>query len=105
MDVSIVIVSYNGRDLLRRSLRSIYTHTQEVDFEVIVVDNASQDETPEMVLAEFPQVTLVRRSSNDGFARGVNQGIGLARGGAFLILNPDTELTSNILPPMLAYQR
>jgi hypothetical protein len=105
MDVSIVIVSYNGRELLRRSLSSIYTHTQEVDFEVIVVDNASQDETPEMVLAEFPQVTLVRRSSNDGFARAVNQGIGLASGGAFLILNPDTELTSNLLPPMLAYQR
>ena len=105
MDVSIVIVSYNGRELLRHSLRSIYTHTQEVDFEVIVVDNASQDETPEMVLAEFPQVTLVRRSSNDGFARGVNQGIGLASGEAFFILNPDTELTSNLLPPMLAYQR
>ena len=105
MDVSIVIVSYHGRDLLRRSLRSIYTHTQGIDFEVIVVDNASQDNTPEMVLAEFPQVTLVRRSSNDGFARGVNQGIVLARGEAFFILNPDTELTSNLLPPMLAYQR
>ena len=72
---------------------------------MIVVDNASQDDTPEMVLAEFPQVTLVRRSSNDGFARAVNQGIGLARGTAFLILNPDTEITGNMLPPMLAYQR
>ena len=80
MDVSIVIVSYNGRELLRRSLRSIYTHTQEVDFEVIVVDNASQDETPEMVLAEFPPVARVRRSSTVGVARGRHPGTGRGTG-------------------------
>ena len=105
MDVSIIIVSYNGSDFLRRCLASIYEQTRDVDFEVVVVDNASQDGTPEMVTAEFPQVTLVRRASNAGFAYAVNQGIGLARGAAFLILNPDSELTDNILPPMLAYLR
>lgn len=105
VDVSIVIVSYNGRDFLRRCLTSLYRHMQEIEFEVIVVDNASQDGTPEMVMAEFPQVTLVRRSSNAGFAYAVNQGIGIARGAAFFLLNPDTELTSNVLPPMLTYLR
>lgn len=105
MDISIVIVSYNGRDFLRRCLTSVYEHTQSVEFEVIVVDNASRDGTPEMVMAEFPQVTLVRRASNAGFAYAVNQGISVARGGAFFLLNPDTEITSNVLPPMLAYLR
>ncbi len=105
MDVSIVIVSYNGRDFLRRCLTSIYHHTQEIEFEVIVIDNASQDGTPEMVMSEFPQVTLVRRSSNAGFACAANQGFGMARGGAFFLLNPDTELPSGVLPPMLAYLR
>ena len=103
MDVSIVIVSYNGRDFLRRCLASIYQHTQDIDFEVIVVDNASQDGTPEMVMGEFSGVLLVRRSSNAGFAYAVNQGIAVARGRTILILNPDTELTGNMLPPMLAY--
>lgn len=103
MDVSITIVSYNGRDFLRRCLTSIYRHTQDIQFEVIVVDNASQDGTPEMVLSEFPKVTLIRRSSNAGFAYGTNQGIAVARGQAILVINPDTELTDNVLPPMLAY--
>lgn len=105
VDVSVVVVSYNGRDLLRRCLASIYQQTRDVAFEVIVVDNASQDGTPEMVMSEFPQVRLVRRDSNAGFAAGANQGLGLARGEALFLLNPDTELESNILPPMLAYLR
>jgi len=105
MDVSVVIVSYNGRDFLRRCLTSVYQHTKDVEFEVIVVDNASQDGTPEMVTAEFSSVTLVRRSSNSGFAYAVNQGVASARGWAILLLNPDTELTNNVLPEMLNYLR
>jgi len=105
VDVSIVIVSYNGRDFLRLCLASIYAHTKAVEFEVVVVDNASTDGTPEMVMDEFPHTTLVRRTTNSGFACGVNQGIAVAKGGAFLLLNPDSELDSDILPPMLAYVR
>jgi hypothetical protein len=105
VEASIVIVSYNGRDFLRRCLASFYHHTKGVDFEVIVVDNASTDGTPEMVVEEFPRATLVRRTENAGFARGVNQGMAVARGEAFLLLNPDTELDADILPPMLAYLR
>ncbi len=105
MDVSIVIVSYNGRDLLRRCLASIYQHTQGLEYEVVVVDNASRDGTPEMVEREFPQARLVRRSSNAGFAAAVNEGVGQARGDAFFVLNPDTELDGNVFAPMLAYLR
>ena len=103
MDASIIVVSYNGRDLLRRCLASIYEHVREIAFEVVVVDNASQDGTPEMVMAEYPQVTLVRRSENAGYAYGANQGVGISRGDALFLLNPDTELIDNALPPMLAY--
>jgi GT2 family glycosyltransferase len=103
VDVSVVIVSYNGRDYLRRCLASIYEHTQGIEFEVIVVDNASQDGTPEMVAAEFPQATLIRRTSNAGFARAVNEGVAVARGDTLFVLNPDTLLEANVLPPMLAY--
>lgn len=100
-----MIVSYNGREFLRRCLASLYEHTRDVEFEVVVVDNASMDGTPEMVVAEFSQVTLVRRPDNAGFAHGVNGGLELARGDAFLLVNPDTQFTDNVLPPMLAYQR
>ena len=105
MDVSIVIVSYNGRDYLRRCLASIVERTRDVEYELIVVDNASRDGTPDMVAAEFPHVTLVRRSTNGGFACGVNEGLRRARGEAFLLLNPDSEITDNVLPPMLSYLR
>lgn len=105
MDVSIVIVSYNGRDFLRRCLASVYEHTRDATFEVIVVDNASRDGTPQMVAAEFPQVALVAESENGGFARGANHGIARAAGEAFLLLNPDAELTGNALSPLLAYLR
>ncbi|MDP3766380.1 MAG: glycosyltransferase, partial [Dehalococcoidia bacterium] len=105
MDVSFVIVSYNGRDFLRRCLTSIYEHTTGIDFEVIAVDNASRDGTPEMVASEFPQARLARRATNAGFATAVNQGIATAAGDALFLLNPDTELTGNVLPPLLAYLR
>ena len=100
VDISIIIVSYNGRDLLRECLASIYSHTHETTFEIIVVDNASKDRTPEMVIAEFPQATLIRRSNNAGFAYAVNEGIAVSRGAYLLLLNPDTQFRSNALPPM-----
>jgi GT2 family glycosyltransferase len=102
-DVSIIIVTYNGRDFVRRCLTSVYEQTRDVGFELVAVDNASRDGTPEMIAAEFPQVRLERRSTNAGFASGVNEGIEHARGRYVLMLNPDAVLAQNILPPMLAY--
>ncbi|MGB2695040.1 MAG: glycosyltransferase family 2 protein [Dehalococcoidia bacterium] len=103
MDVSIVIVSYNGRDFLRRCLSSVHHHTRGIEFEVIVVDNASADGTPEMVAEEFPQVTLIRRGSNAGFAVAVNQGAAIAKGSTVFVLNPDAELLDDALSRMLGY--
>lgn len=103
VDASIVIVSFNGRELLQRCLSSVFEHTTGIEFEVIIVDNASADGTPEMVLAEFPKVTLIRRASNAGFAYAVNEGVTIARGSYILLLNPDAEFTANGMPAMIEY--
>jgi hypothetical protein len=105
MDLSVVIASYKGREYLRRCLSSLYAHTTGPTFEVIVIDNASGDGTPDMVRTEFPQATLIARAGNAGFSRAVNEGIERATGEFFLILNPDTEFTSNILPAMIDFLR
>lgn len=84
--VSVVIVNYNTRDLLRACLQSIESH-----HESIVVDNASSDGSAEMVAAEFPAVSLIRSERNLGFGAGNNLGMGAARGRYILLLNSDAE--------------
>ena len=103
MRVSIVIVSYNGCDYLRRCLASLQGHLGAVEHEVIVVDNASRDGTPQMVREEFPHVRLIARDTNAGFAGGINHGLREARGDALLLLNPDTTVQADIVSPMLSY--
>jgi len=90
--LSIVIVSWNTRDLLLQALDSIYTAPPPFPFEVIVVDNASADGTVEAVQRAFPQVILLSNAVNMGYAKGNNQGIERARGAYILLLNPDVVL-------------
>jgi GT2 family glycosyltransferase len=94
MDVSVIIVSYNTQALLRQCLRSVFEQTREVQFEVIVVDNASHDGSPEMVREEFPNVTLVE-SENKGFGHANNLGAKRAKGRYLFLLNPDTVVLNN----------
>ena len=77
MDVSIVIVSWNTKDILRNCLRSVYENTLEISFEVIVVDNASSDSSAQMVAEEFGDAVLIANSENRGFAAANNQGMEL----------------------------
>lgn len=90
MDLSIVIVNWNGLTVLKDCLASIYASTHEVEFEVIVVDNDSQDDSVAMVRRDFPHVRLVCNSSNLGFAAGNNRGFAVATGRYVLLLNSDT---------------
>lgn len=90
IDVSIVIVSWNTRDILRDCLRSIRESAGRVAFEIILVDNNSADGSADMAAAEFPDVRLIRNAENLGFAAGNNQGIVVARGRYVLLLNSDT---------------
>ncbi|MBN1507013.1 MAG: glycosyltransferase family 2 protein [Sedimentisphaerales bacterium] len=90
MDVSIIIVNWNTRDILRDCLKSVYTRTEDIIFEVIVVDNASSDGSADMIRREFPPVRLIENTENKGFAAANNQGMRIAQGRYVLLLNSDT---------------
>ena len=101
VDLSIVIVSWNVRDLLRQCLLSVLANLQTC--EVIVVDNVSTDGSAEMVRAEFPDAHLIVNTENRGFPAANNQGITVAQGRYVLILNPDTKVVGDALATMVAY--
>ena len=96
-DLSIVIVEWNTIDLLRDCLASVYDNTGGLNLQVIVVDNASEDGSPEMVDAEFPQVTQIKNIDNRGFAAANNQGFQICTGRHVLLLNSDTYVLGNAL--------
>ena len=112
VDLTVVIVSWNVRDLLRRCLRSISDRggsepggvpIPPPQIEVIVVDNASSDGSAEMVRAEFPQVRLIANDENRGFTAANNQGLAAGQGRYLMLLNPDTELVGDALATMAGY--
>ena len=103
-DLTVIIVSWNVRDLLRRCLQSILK-AEDLQLEIVVVDNASSDGSPEMVRDEFPQVHLVANDENRGFTAANNQGLALSQGRALLLLNPDTEAIGDALVTMLEYMQ
>ncbi|MEW6188858.1 MAG: glycosyltransferase family 2 protein, partial [Actinomycetota bacterium] len=101
--LSIVIVNWNTRDLLRNCLQSIYQNPPKDDFEVFVVDNASTDGSPEMVEKELPQVKLIKNKENLGFSKANNLGIKSSGGDYILLLNSDTQVLRDSLPKMVEY--
>lgn len=103
MKLSIVIPSWNTRELLRACLASLRRAAKPGACEVIVVDNASADGSADMVASDFPEVVLQRNAANEGFARGCNQGIRAARGEHVLLLNADTEVGEDALVRMVAF--
>jgi hypothetical protein len=103
--VSVVIVSYQVRDLLRACLRSVEAQV-EVEVDTWVVDNASTDGSADMVAREFPGARLIRNADNQGFARANNQALAQATGDVLLLLNPDTELPPRALAELVrAFER
>jgi len=102
VDLSVVVVSWNVRDLLRQCLAST-SDLQSPSIETIVVDNVSTDGSAEMVRTEFPDVRLIVNTENRGFPAANNQGIAIAEGRYVLILNPDTEVIDDALAAMVAY--
>jgi GT2 family glycosyltransferase len=89
LDVSIVIVSYNTRDLLRECINAVLAEVASTPAEILVVDNYSKDGSAEMVEREFPQVTLFRSNSNLGFGAANNLALQQAHGRYFVLLNSD----------------
>lgn len=98
--ISTVIVNYNGAALLRACLRSVFAQPYR-PIEVLVVDNASIDESCEIVKGEFPEARLIELKRNTGFAEGNNIGVRQARGDLIALLNNDAEVAANWLPPLV----
>lgn len=97
MNVSIIIVNYNTRELIKNCLKSIYEHTRNIDFEVIVSDNGSTDGSIEMIKSEFPQVVLINNNMNLGFGRANNIAAKVAKGKYLFFLNSDTRIINNAI--------
>jgi GT2 family glycosyltransferase len=98
LDASIIIVSFNTRDLLRECIQTLKAQAGGVSYEVIVVDNNSQDSSADMVEREFPEATLIRSEINLGFAAANNRGFAVARGRYIVLLNSDAFLRPGALP-------
>jgi GT2 family glycosyltransferase len=105
LDLSVVIVSWNTRDVIRTCLESVFRNLGDLNAEVIVIDNGSSDHSAQMIAHEFPQVRLIDNDRNRGFAAANNQGLRIARGRHVLLLNPDTVIIGDVLQETLAWAR
>lgn len=103
--VSVVVVSWNVRELLLSCLASLEEASRSVPCQTIVVDNGSTDGSPDAVVSSFPEIELIRNSENRGFAAAVNQGVERARGSWVLLLNPDAEIDGRSLELMRSFMR
>lgn len=100
--VSVVIVSYNTREMTTRAVQALLKSREASSLQIIVVDNASRDETTEHLRETFPSITVIK-SPNEGFAAGNNKGFELCRGKYFLVLNPDTEVREDTITSCVTY--
>ena len=103
MKLSIVIVSYNVRSYLEQCLDSVQKAAEGLDTEVFVVDNASSDDTVEVIGSRYPWVQLIANKENLGFARANNIAIRQAQGEYVLLLNPDTTVAEHTLREAIAF--
>lgn len=103
--VSVIILSYNTAELLSKCLKALYTQVTDVSYEVIVVDNASQDTSVQFVKKNFKDVRLIESKENLGFAKGVNLGAKQAKGEYLIFLNSDTELQSGFVQMIEEFAR
>lgn len=101
MDLSIIIVNWNSADYLKECLLSVFQTTQDVAFEIIVVDNASYDGARAMIEAEFPGVKFLQSLENGGFSRANNLGFRHSSGRNILFLNPDTLIIGPAISVLL----
>lgn len=105
MQLSIVIVNYNGKGILCNCIESIYKSSSTVNFEIILVDNASSDGSVETIKKEFPEVQVLVNQENKGFSFANNRGIEIAKGDYILLLNNDTLILPGQLDIMLKFMQ
>lgn len=101
--LSIIIVNYNTKDLLKNCLDSIISHTTAVDYEIMVVDNASTDGSQDMIKDLYPQIELQCNKENIGFSKANNQAYHTSRGDYLLFLNSDTLIMNDAILTLMNY--
>ena len=105
MDVSIVIVNWNTKNLLLQCLEAVYQTAGAVETEVYVVDNGSADGSGTAVKERFPGVTLIENQINLGFAKANNQALSLSKGDYLLLLNPDTRVEAEAIERLFSFMK
>ena len=103
MDLSIIIVSWNAKDYLYKCLNSVIREARQHKAEVIVVDNASSDGSPEFVREQFPSVKLIRNEANLGFAKANNIGLSSSRGEYIVLINSDVVTQKDCINRLVQY--
>jgi len=104
-DVSIIIVSFNTRQMTIDCIKSVIEQTKQIDYELIVLDNNSSDGSVEAIIAEFPNINLIANKTNLGFACGNNLATREAKGKWLLLLNPDTVVLDHAINKLLAFAK
>ncbi len=103
INVSVCIVNWNTKYLLQQCVKSIREKTGGLTYEIIIVDNNSQDDSIQMVKRDYPECVIIESKKNLGFAKGNNEAVKKASGKYILYLNPDTELITNAICGMYLF--
>jgi GT2 family glycosyltransferase len=102
-DLSIIIINYNNSKLLKDCIVSISTSTKKINFEIIVVDNASSDDSIRMMEESFPDISLIKNKENLGFTKANNQGMEASKGRYCVLLNNDTLVKDGALDRLVEF--
>jgi len=102
-DLSVIIVNWNAGGLLRDCVESVYRETLKYSPQVIIVDNASSDDSVARVEKEFPEAVIIKNAANLGFAKGNNIGVEAAEGRYVVLLNPDARVTDRALDKLCGF--
>lgn len=103
IDITIGLVSYNTKDLVLRCLSSIFEHTRGVTYQIILVDNASKDDTANEVEATFSSVEIIRSAKNVGFPSAINMALAQSKGRYFAMFNSDTALLNDTFTELVHF--
>jgi GT2 family glycosyltransferase len=103
VDLSIIIVNYNVKEFLQNLIHSINKAAKNFSFEIIIVDNASDDGSEQFIKEKFPEVKLICNSYNEGFSKANNKGLSIASGKYILLINPDTLVSEDTFQKMIEF--
>ena len=100
MKLSIIIINYKASHFINQTIKSVLNSKINCDYEIIIVDNNSYDNSVELIEKEFPDLNIIKNTTNLGFSKGVNIGVQVSNATSVLILNPDTIVEENAIQNM-----